>query len=70
MAMATITALLELGHPGEFRPGDVLCTEGEQSTHLFMLVTGWVKIPSAAGDGRELLLALRGQGDVVGEIDG
>jgi CRP/FNR family transcriptional regulator, cyclic AMP receptor protein len=35
-----------------------------------MLVTGWVKILSAARDGRELLLALRGQGDVVGEIAG
>jgi CRP-like cAMP-binding protein len=64
------TALRELGRPGEFRAGGVLCTEGEQSTHLFMLITGWVKILSAAGDGRELLLTLRGQGDIVGEIAG
>jgi hypothetical protein len=42
-------ALRELGRPGEFRPGGILCTEGEQSTHVFMLITGWVKILSAAG---------------------
>jgi CRP-like cAMP-binding protein len=63
-------ALRDLGRPGEFQSGGILCTEGEQSTHVFMLVTGWVKIQSAAGDGRELLLALRDQGDIVGEIAG
>ena len=70
LTTAEQAALRELGRPGEFRAGGVLCTEGEQSTHVFMLITGWVKVLSAAGDGRELLLALRGQGDVVGEIAG
>lgn len=70
LSKAEQAALRELGHPGEFRPGGVLCAEGEQSTHLFMLITGRVKILSVAGDGRELLLALRGQGDIVGEIAG
>lgn len=63
-------ALRELGRPGEFRAGGILCTEGDQSTHVFVLVTGRVKILSAAGDGHKLLLALRGQGDIVGEIAG
>jgi CRP/FNR family transcriptional regulator, cyclic AMP receptor protein len=70
LSKAEQAALRELGRPGEFRAGGVLCTEGQQSADLFVLITGWVKILSAAGNGRELLLALRGQGDVVGEIAG
>lgn len=61
-------ALRELGQPGEFQPGDVLCTEGEQTTHVFVLMTGLVKITSAAGGGRELVFGLRGCGDIAGEL--
>lgn len=60
-------ALWELGQPGEFQPGEVLCAEGEQTTHVFVLMTGWVKITSTVG-GRELVLGLRGCGDIVGEL--
>lgn len=61
-------ALRELGQPGVFRPGDILCTEGEQATHVFVLLTGWVKITSAVAGGRELVLGLRGYGDIAGEL--
>lgn len=59
--------LRELGQPGVFQPGDVLCAEGEQTTHVFVLMTGWVKISSAIG-GREQVLGLRGCGDIAGEL--
>jgi CRP/FNR family transcriptional regulator, cyclic AMP receptor protein len=62
------TVLQELGQPGVFQPGDVLCTEGEQATHVFVLITGWVKISSAVGSGREIVLGLRGCGDIAGEL--
>jgi CRP-like cAMP-binding protein len=34
------------------------------------LVTGWVKILSVTREGQELVLALRGQGDIIGELAG
>ncbi|MCL2585513.1 MAG: Crp/Fnr family transcriptional regulator [Streptosporangiales bacterium] len=46
----------------------ILCLEGDSSTHVFILVEGWVKIITSASDGREKLAALRGDGDVVGDI--
>lgn len=60
-------ALRELGQPGVFQPGDVLCAEGEQTTHVFVLMAGLVKISTAAG-GRELGLGLRSCGDIVGDL--
>jgi CRP-like cAMP-binding protein len=47
-----------------------MCSEGEPTTHVFILVTGWVKVLAVTSDGRELMLALRGQGDIIGEIAG
>jgi CRP/FNR family cyclic AMP-dependent transcriptional regulator len=47
-----------------------LCLEGEPSTHVFILLSGWVKIISADSAGRELLAGLRGPGDLVGELAG
>jgi CRP-like cAMP-binding protein len=56
-----------LGRVSVFPAGAALCVEGEPATHLFIVLAGWVKILSAAGDGSEVMLALRGDGDVVGE---
>jgi CRP-like cAMP-binding protein len=53
-----------------FGSGTVLCLEGEPSTHVFILVSGWVKITTVTRDGQEMLEALRGSGDIVGEIAG
>ena len=62
--------LSDLGRITVFPPGAVMCVEGEPVTHVFVLVDGWVKIQAVTSDGRELVLALRGQGDVVGELAG
>jgi CRP/FNR family cyclic AMP-dependent transcriptional regulator len=64
------TALSNLGLTREFRPGDTMCHEGDPAIHLYVLVTGWVKILSVTSDGHERVLALRGQGDIVGEMAG
>jgi CRP/FNR family cyclic AMP-dependent transcriptional regulator len=53
-----------------FEDGSVLCVEGEPSTHVFILLSGWTKIVFITGTGREILQALCGEGDVVGEIAG
>lgn len=61
-------ALRELAQPGVFQSGDVLCTEGEQTTHVFILIAGWVKISCGDAGHRELALGLRGAGDIAGEL--
>lgn len=63
-------ALQALGRISTFRPGDTMCVQGEPATHVFVLVNGWVKILSVTSDGHEIVLALRGRGDIVGELAG
>jgi CRP/FNR family transcriptional regulator, cyclic AMP receptor protein len=63
-------ALSAVGQLRVFQAGATMCSEGEPTTHVFILVTGWVKVLAVTSDGRELMLALRGQGDIVGEIAG
>jgi CRP/FNR family cyclic AMP-dependent transcriptional regulator len=60
--------LAGLGRPSTFPPGSTMCIEGEPATHVFVVTAGWVKISSVTSEGTELLLALRGQGDIVGEF--
>ncbi len=63
-------ALSGLGRISVFSPGAVMCVEGDPATHVYVLVDGLAKIISATADGHELTLALRGHGDLVGEIAG
>lgn len=56
------------GRVTRYRPGAVVCTEGEPATHVLVLMSGWVKVTTVSRDGRELILALRGHGDIIGEL--
>jgi CRP/FNR family transcriptional regulator, cyclic AMP receptor protein len=47
-----------------------MCQEGDPATHLYVLIVGWVKILSVTSHGQERVLALRGNGDIVGELAG
>ena len=62
--------LSALGRMSVFPPGATMCVEGEPATHVFVLIAGWVKILSVTSEGHELVLALRGPGDIVGEVAG
>ena len=62
--------LTALGRITVFPPGAVMCVEGDPATHVFVLVDGWVKILGVTSDGHEMVLALRGYGDTVGEVAG
>ncbi|HYY19285.1 MAG TPA: Crp/Fnr family transcriptional regulator [Streptosporangiaceae bacterium] len=64
------TVLADLGRTTIYPPGAVMFVEGDPSTHVFVLVDGWVKIVGVTSDGHELTLALRGRGDTVGEVAG
>jgi CRP-like cAMP-binding protein len=63
-------ALASLGRVRKYRSGTIVCVEGDPATHVFVLLSGWVKILSVTEDGREIILALRGDGDLVGETAG
>ena len=63
-------ALRNLGLPRDYLVGATLCNQGDLATHVFILLAGWVKILSTTKDGHEIVLALRGDGDIVGEIGG
>jgi CRP-like cAMP-binding protein len=62
--------LADLGRISVFSPGAVICVEGDPATHVYVLVDGLAKVLSSTADGHELTLALRGNGDLVGEIAG
>jgi CRP-like cAMP-binding protein len=62
--------LAGLGRIKTFAPGAVICVEGDPATHVFVLVDGLAKVMSSTADGHELTLALRGNGDLVGELAG
>jgi CRP/FNR family transcriptional regulator, cyclic AMP receptor protein len=62
--------LTALGRITVFAPGATMCVEGDPATHVFVLVDGWVKILGVTTDGHEMVLALRGHGDTVGEVAG
>jgi CRP/FNR family transcriptional regulator, cyclic AMP receptor protein len=59
-----------IGRITVFSAGAVLCVEGDPATHVFVLIDGWVKVLGLTSDGRRMPLALRGNGDTVGEVAG
>lgn len=62
------TELLTRGAPRRYRTGMILFRESEQSDHVVVLREGRVKVSSYTPDGGEVVLALRGPGDVLGEF--
>lgn len=45
-----------------------LCHQGEESDHIIVIENGWAKVTSATEDGHDVVLAVRGPGDIVGEM--
>jgi CRP-like cAMP-binding protein/tetratricopeptide (TPR) repeat protein len=61
-------ALAAAGVEEVFRPGSVLCRAGDDSSQVMIIDSGWVKVSvREEGDAAEKILAVRGQGDIVGE---
>ncbi|WP_067173172.1 Crp/Fnr family transcriptional regulator [Microtetraspora niveoalba] len=61
--------LLRLGTWQQFASGDFLLMEGDRSSkHVFLIAGGCVKVVSHTDDGKTALLAIRMDGDVVGEL--
>jgi CRP/FNR family transcriptional regulator, cyclic AMP receptor protein len=51
------------------RPADTaLMYEGDPTDHVLVLLSGWVRVYTNARDGQVVLFALRGPGDVIGDL--
>ncbi len=62
------TTLRREGRPRSYRRGQALFTEGDLAQRVFLIERGWVTVTSTAAGGREVVLGLRGAGDVLGEL--
>lgn len=51
-----------------YRKGSVVFVQGEQGERCFVILSGSVKISAFHPDGREVVLAVLGPGDVFGEL--
>ncbi|MGE7386015.1 Crp/Fnr family transcriptional regulator [Streptomyces sp. NPDC004126] len=60
-------ALRALGRELRFAPRTHLIHQNEPAAHVLLILDGWTKVTSAAANGKEALLALRGPGDIIGE---
>ncbi|MGK5557610.1 Crp/Fnr family transcriptional regulator [Actinomadura kijaniata] len=60
--------LVAAGETRRHRAGDVLLRQGEPPTHVLMLVAGRVKVLRTSAGGDVLVLAVRGPGEVLGDI--
>ena len=51
-----------------YRRGQALFTEGDRAERVFLIDRGWVMISCTSPEGREIVLGLRGSGDIIGEL--
>ncbi|MEO5874078.1 MAG: Crp/Fnr family transcriptional regulator [Streptosporangiaceae bacterium] len=61
-------ALREAGRIKTFRRDMPLCYEGELSSHVMIILSGWAKVTVADPEGRATMIALRGPDEIIGEI--
>ena len=62
--------LVAAGRIAQFGAGTTMCRQGDPATHLFVVVSGLIKVITVTRGGQQSVLALRGNGDVVGELAG
>ena len=60
--------LRERGRLQRYRPGGVLLYEGQIDAPVVILLQGRVRVSALASDGRNLVLAFRGPGSILGEL--
>jgi CRP/FNR family cyclic AMP-dependent transcriptional regulator len=64
----TADALKSHGMSRRYARGTALFHEGQTAERVLVLLSGTVKLSSVSEEGREVLLALRGPGDLLGEL--
>lgn len=63
-----IEALRSRGWRRRFTRGSILFEEGGSSEQVMIVLSGRVKISHFTADGREIILAVRGPGELLGEL--
>jgi CRP-like cAMP-binding protein len=61
-------SLLGLGSVRVYRPGQILMREGNAGDVVIIILRGLAKVVVVSEGGKEILLGLRGDGDLVGEM--
>jgi CRP/FNR family transcriptional regulator, cyclic AMP receptor protein len=61
-------ALRERAIPRRFRKGQSIFHEGGPSDRVVVLLSGRAKVSTLTGEGKEVVLAFRGPGDLLGEL--
>ncbi|HEY8481260.1 MAG TPA: Crp/Fnr family transcriptional regulator [Spirillospora sp.] len=67
LSPAERAALRAVARPRRYGPRMPLCYQGDDSDHLVVIESGWAKVTSCGEDGREVVLAVRGPGELVCE---
>jgi CRP-like cAMP-binding protein len=65
---AAVSALSDQLQPVRYARGHVVFAEGEPGDHLFIVMSGKVKIGRRTADGRENLVTIMGPSDMFGEL--
>jgi CRP/FNR family transcriptional regulator, cyclic AMP receptor protein len=56
------------GHLRRFQRGQALFTEGDLAQRVFLIERSWMTVTCTTAGGREIMLALRGPEDMLGEL--
>lgn len=65
---ATRAELLRMGTSRTYRDKETLLHKGDLSKHVLVLVSGRVRVTANTDEGREALLAIRIEGELIGEL--
>lgn len=61
--------LLGAGRPRRYRRGAPIISQGDHGDTVFVVLSGRVKVTVSTADGREILLAVDGPGELLGEFE-
>ncbi|MBD2899367.1 Crp/Fnr family transcriptional regulator [Actinomadura nitritigenes] len=61
------TALRAAARPRQFAVKAPLVYQGDESDHVIIIERGWAKVTSSTEDGHDVVLAVRGPGDLLAE---
>lgn len=61
-------SLVSAGAPRTYEPGSTMLRQGDTATHVLLLLAGRVRVSRVAADGTVLVLAVRGPGELLGEM--
>jgi CRP-like cAMP-binding protein len=66
LAASDLGELLRLGHDRRYPRGATVMLEGDRPSSVVIHLEGWAKVVASTADGRDVLLAVIGVGDVSG----